>query len=300
MQNFDLNLYKIFCCVAKNGNISKAAEELFVSRQAVSYSIKQLESALGGQLFFRTPKGVVLTPEAEGLYQQISESFELITLGERIFRENHELLHGTIHIGCNPELFEKCLYKYVEKFYRKYPHIKINIISKPIGDLLEMFKQHKLDMIIRKKFTESVTYPNLSIKMFDTVQNCFFCNPNFRKLAEKKSVSLEELAKLPLLLLNKESNEREFVEKYFKHKNLELKTIMEFTYHEPLILLVKLGYGIGYTLKETIEKELQNQELFEISVKEIPMDLEIGALYNEKYLSCVAKQFIEMLGEVLD
>ena len=60
MQDFDLNLYKIFCTIAETKSISKASEKLFVSRQAVSYSIKQLEMALGGQLFFRTSKGVVL------------------------------------------------------------------------------------------------------------------------------------------------------------------------------------------------------------------------------------------------
>lgn len=70
---------------------------------------------------------------------------------------------------------------------------------------------------------------------------------------------------------------------------------MEFTYHDPLILLVKLSYGIGYTLKETIEKELQAEELFLVPVKEIPEVLEIGVLYDENYLSCVTKKFMELL-----
>lgn len=295
MQNFDLNLYKTFCMIAETKSISKAAEQLFVSRQAVSYSIKQLETALGGKLFFRTSKGVVLTPEAEALYQHIKESFETIAIGEKIFKENHKLLHGTINIGCNPELFENCVYHHIEKFYKLYPNIKINIISKPISDMLKMFKEHKLDVIIRKKFTDTVTFPNLSIKMFGAVHNCFFCNEKFKYLAEKGDVSLEELSNLPLLLLNKESNEREFIDEHFKNKNIELKTIMEFTYHDPLILLVKLGYGIGYTLRETITEELKNQELFLISVKEIPDFLEIGALYDKNYLSCVTKKFIERL-----
>ena len=85
------------------------------------------------------------------------------------------------------------------------------------------------------------------------------------------------------------------MDEYFKKKKIELKTIMEFTYHDPLILLVKLGYGVGYTLKETIKKELQVGELFLIPVKEIPEILEIGVLYDENYVSCVTKKFIELL-----
>lgn len=187
------------------------------------------------------------------------------------------------------------MYHHIEKFYKLYPNIKINIISKPISDMLKMFQEHKLDIIIRKKFTETVTYPNLSIKIFDVVHNCFFCNEKFKYLAEKEDVSLEKLSNLPLLLLNKESNEREFIDEHFKNRGIESKTIMEFTYHDPLILLVKLGYGIGYTLRETITNELRNQDLFLISVKEIPDFLEIGALYDKNYLSCVASKFIEML-----
>jgi len=295
MQDFDLNLYKVFCSVVENKSISKASEKLFVSRQSVSYSIKQLENSLGGQLFFRTPKGVVLTPEAKELYQHIQESFYSITIGERIFKENNEVLNGTINIGCNPELFENCLCKHVDSFLKLYPNIQINIISKPISDMLKMFKEHELDIIIRKRFTETVTYSNISIKIFDVVHNCFFCNEKFRYLADKRVVFLEELSKFPLLLLNKDSNEREFINEHFKSRNIEIQASMEFTYHSPLIRMVKLGYGIGYTLRETIKKDIKNGELFMVPVKGIPSVLEIGALYDKNYLSCVANKFIEML-----
>ena len=46
INNIDLNLYKIFLCVAECGSISKASELLYVSQPAVSYSIKTLESKL--------------------------------------------------------------------------------------------------------------------------------------------------------------------------------------------------------------------------------------------------------------
>ena len=51
--NVNFELYKIFYAVAVHENITKAAEELFISQPAVSKSIKNLEEQLGGQLFFR-------------------------------------------------------------------------------------------------------------------------------------------------------------------------------------------------------------------------------------------------------
>ena len=49
--NFDLNLYRVFYTVAQTKSISKAAQLLYVSQPAVSYSIKTLEENLGGKLF---------------------------------------------------------------------------------------------------------------------------------------------------------------------------------------------------------------------------------------------------------
>ena len=67
--DINLNLYKIFYEVAKEQNITKASEELSISQPAISKSIKNLEEQLGGQLFVRTKRGVVLTEEGKELVE---------------------------------------------------------------------------------------------------------------------------------------------------------------------------------------------------------------------------------------
>ena len=61
--NINLELYKVFLSVAKNGNITKAANELMISQPGVSKSIKNLEEQLNCSLFVRTKSGVYLTEE---------------------------------------------------------------------------------------------------------------------------------------------------------------------------------------------------------------------------------------------
>ena len=63
--NINYELYKIFYTVAKNKNITSASKELLISQPAISKSIKNLEEQLGGQLFVRTKRGVVLTEEGK-------------------------------------------------------------------------------------------------------------------------------------------------------------------------------------------------------------------------------------------
>ena len=61
--NNDLELYRVFYTVAKCGNISQAATELYISQPAVSKSIKKLETLTGITLFLRNSRGVKLTNE---------------------------------------------------------------------------------------------------------------------------------------------------------------------------------------------------------------------------------------------
>ena len=72
--NIDFELYRIFYVVANHCNITKASEELSISQPAISKSIKNLEEQLGGQLFVRTKRGVVLTEEGNFYYSSVSSN----------------------------------------------------------------------------------------------------------------------------------------------------------------------------------------------------------------------------------
>ena len=69
--NINFELYKVFYEVANSKSISKGAKNLMISQPAVTQSIQTLENELGGKLFIRTPKGVILTNEGKELYSYI-------------------------------------------------------------------------------------------------------------------------------------------------------------------------------------------------------------------------------------
>ena len=79
--------YGSFLAVAEAGSISEAAKRLFVTQPAVSAEIASLEHALGVRLFFRTNRGVRLTPEGKVLCEYVKKAFSLIATGEEKMRE---------------------------------------------------------------------------------------------------------------------------------------------------------------------------------------------------------------------
>jgi len=78
----DLDLYSIFCTVARCGSLSHAARELYVSQPAISQSMHRLEYMLGCTLFTRTSRGITLTSEGRMLYSYADKAISLITAAE--------------------------------------------------------------------------------------------------------------------------------------------------------------------------------------------------------------------------
>ena len=77
-----LELYRVFKEVAEVGNITAAAQALYISQSAVSQSIKQLERDLQTRLFARNSRGVSLTAEGQMLYEYVRRSISGVIIAE--------------------------------------------------------------------------------------------------------------------------------------------------------------------------------------------------------------------------
>ena len=117
-----LELYRVFHEVARMGNISAAAQNLFISQSAVSQSIKQLEEQLQVRLFSRSTKGVYLTSEGKLLQEYISHALGLIQSGEEKLAQSRQLLTGELIIGYRDEDVSSFAPGGVSSGLPRYPH----------------------------------------------------------------------------------------------------------------------------------------------------------------------------------
>ena len=125
--DINFELYKVFYEVANQKSISKGAEKLMISQPAVTQSIHTLEDQLGGKLFVRTPKGVVLTNEGLELYNYIKEGMSYFINGTNKFMALKELETGVLNIGASTTISENYLMPYLSKLHEMYPSVIINI-----------------------------------------------------------------------------------------------------------------------------------------------------------------------------
>ena len=141
-----LSQYRIFFEVARCGNISRAAKELYISQPAISKAISKLEDNLGTKLFNRNSRGVQLTREGNILYQYINTAFDSINRGEKELKRIHDFHIGQLKIGVSNTLCKYVLLPYLKGFVEKYPHVNISIESQSTTHTLEMLESRKIDI----------------------------------------------------------------------------------------------------------------------------------------------------------
>jgi len=292
--NIDFELYRIFYTVANHKNITKASEELNISQPAISKSIKNLEEQLGGQLFVRTKRGVILTEEGREFYNYIKQAIEYISNAENKFTELINLETGCIKIGISTTLTKEFLLPYLEEFHRLYPKIDIQIITNMSSELFPKLRNGLIDIIILN-LNEKNYGQDINITKCKKITDCFVTNKTYSNLINKE-ISIKELNKYPLILQSKGSNTREFLDEFAKKNNTILKPNIELASYSLVVEFAKIGFGIGHATKDYIKEQLKNQELYEIKLKEKIPSRYIGIATSNNHLpNFSTKKLIEII-----
>ncbi len=286
--NLNLNLYRVFYTVAKTKSFSESSRTLHISQPAISKHIQNLEYELNTLLFYRTNRGIELTPEAKELLIYIEKAWNFIMLGEKHLVESKDLAKGKISIGVPTYISVYFLNNLVKKFRKEHPNIIIKMANESREKMLELFHQYTLDMLIISGSID-VTKEQKIIPLYKE-NYCFVCK---KEQKENLAVNtLNELVEKPLLLPVKTTETRKKLEEVFTTEGLTADPIMELGTNEMILNYVREGLGIGYIL-ETIAKQQEDLEILKLD-KELPEE-EIFLIYNETTLPPAGKEFLNLI-----
>ena len=294
--NINFELYRIFYVVANHSNITKASEELNISQPAISKSIKNLEDQLGGNLFIRTKRGVILTEEGKEFYNYIKQAMEYINNAEKKFTNLINLETGCIKIGINTTLTKEFLLPFLEEFHSLYPKIDIQIITGLTTELISKLKNGLIDIVFLN--LNDKDYGNdIDIIKCKKIHDIFIASEKYSEL-NIKVISLETLKNYPLIFQAKGSNTRNFLDNFLKEKNITLKPNIELASYSLVTEFCKAGFGIGYAVKEFVQKDLNEGKIFSLKIKETIPERYIGFAISNKHLpSFSTKKLIEIINK---
>jgi len=288
--NINFELYKVFYEVANSKSISKGAKNLMISQPAVTQSIQTLENELGGKLFIRTPKGVILTNEGVELYNYIKEGMTYFINGTNKFMSLKSLDNGILNIGSTTTISENFLMPYLKEFHNLYPNIVINITNNLTDNLLKDLRNGNLDIVIMA--IPKYNIKDLQITKISDLNDIFVGNEKYKNKIYK---NFEELFKEDIILQKNPSVTRNNFDNFIKENNIICNPKMEVVSHNLLTKLIESNFGIGLVTKEYINDKL-NKTLYEIKTSQKIPKRELGyAIKNDIYPSFTTQKFIELL-----
>ena len=252
-----LELYKVFKEVAEAGNITAAASALFISQSAVSQSIKQLEAELQTRLFARNSRGVTLTPDGKMLYEYVRSAIGLLETGEEKLSQSRHLQMGHLTIGASDTVTSQFLLPFLDSFHRQYPAIHIQIISGRSHKVLGLLRSGKVDVAFASSPSED---EGLSCVPCFATHSCFVAAADYPCDFER-AYSMQELAALPLILLERKASSRVYLEKYFLAHGVSLSPEIELGARSLLVDLARIGFGVAGVTEEFVRRDMENGRL---------------------------------------
>ena len=240
--DINFELYKVFYYVVKNKSMSKAGEELGVTQPAVTRSIKNLETQLGGTLFVRSNKGLELTAEGEMLYNKVCKALDIFNDAENMFLEFSSLKTGEVRIGISAVLTKILLIDVIKEFNLKYPNIKIVIKNGLTSDLLNDLNKGKLDFVI---FNEGVgKVSNIDVEQITKLKYVF--------AAHNKNVNTKVI---PLIVQNENSFTRRFMDNYIEQNGFSFKEGITVVSQDLACEMASQGLGVCFAFEELIKNK---------------------------------------------
>ena len=286
-ENLNLNLYRVFYIVAKTKSFSESSKVLHISQPAISKHIQNLEYELNTLLFYRTNRGIELTPEARNLVTYVEKAYNYLSLGEQELQQSKDLSKGKISIGLPEFSSVNYLNKYLKEYMNNYPSITIDIVYKPIKTLLSLLDDHNIDLLI---LPGAITIPDTFKKVELTKEE--YCFAYSKEYNQKEINSIKDLSNYKVILPSTNTMARKKLDDILFKYDLSIKPIMEVENSELINNYISKGLGIGYIPGNLID-ESSNIEKAKI---EEPLPVEtINLVYNEKSLTIASKTFVELL-----
>lgn len=211
----ELRQLKYFIKTAETLNFSEAARGLYITQSTLSQQIRALEDELGCQLFIRDSHSVVLTENGELMLPLARQTvIDADTCRSQII-DLQKMVGGVLNIGATYS-FSPILIETVNDFTTKYPGVKLNITNRSMEELMEMLRHREVDFVLA--FKPNTPYDEIeSRSLFDDHLSVIMRTDH--PLADRTSLTLEEISKNRLAIPAKGLQARNVLDKYFDFSN---------------------------------------------------------------------------------
>ena len=292
----EIRVLRYFLAVARERNITGAANYLHLTQPTLSRQIHDLEEELGQQLLIRKSHRVELTPEGVLLRKRAEEIIAMVDKTEAEFASMEDTVSGDIYIGSGETQAIRQIAELIKDLGEAYPNIHYHLHSGNAEDVTERLDKGLLDFGILIQPADLTKYDYLDLPARDR------WGVIMRKdspLAEKEAIEKNELLEIPLLCSRQVVGSRHIENKFAEwfgtdYEKLNIVATYNLMYNAAFLVEA----GVGYAL--TLDKLANTSEDSVLCFRPLRPELESGLnVVWKKYqvFSPAAELFLKTLKE---
>jgi DNA-binding transcriptional LysR family regulator len=267
---FDFRL-KVFHTVAQRLNFTKAAEELSITQPAVTKHIHEIETYFRIKLFQRNGSKIKLTTAGEMLLQHTERLFEIYRNIEFDLSSLTQRQSGTLRVGASTTIAQYVLPPHLAAFGKKFPDIKVQLITNNTEQIENALINHKIDFGIIEGYSKRAQLKYTEFIKDEIVLTARSNHP----LTKKGAINVGELQKLPFILREHGSGSLEVILLALKKvgiKPSDLTVEMRLQSTESIKSYLMNSDCLAFVSIHSIIRELKNKELSIIDIKNFSIE----------------------------
>ncbi|MDO4477918.1 MAG: LysR family transcriptional regulator [Lachnospiraceae bacterium] len=281
---------QIFLMVCEKGNMTEAANTLFMTQPSVSQAIKELETHYEVRLFNRAGRKISLTRSGEILRSyavHITNSFAELDKKLRSTAQSHAL-----RIGANVTVGVTMIQSLICRFKEMFPGIRVEIFVNNSKAILERIDRDELDLALVEEFAGMENY--ITEPFFN--DRSIVVAPIGHPLLEKKEVTAKDLTETELLLRESGSGVRNLFDAVMFAKGLVVHPIWESYTSDAVIEAVRANIGVAVLPERIARPHIRNKEMSELPIRDLDLSRRLVILrHRSKILSPEGEAFAELV-----
>lgn len=229
---------RAFHYVAIHGGFSRAAEALHLTQPAISDQVRKLEQEYDILLFDRRKKQVIVTEAGQRLLEITHRLFEVENQALELLSESRALSSGTLRIMADSALH---LLHILRPFREKYPGVQVSVRTGNSEEVVAALISYEADIGVLGEAPVRRDFKQLQLSSTPLVA---FASAG-GEFSKMPSISLRQLAKVPLVLRERGSMTRQKLEDAALRSGIRLEAAVEAEGREAIREIVASGAGVG-------------------------------------------------------
>lgn len=290
----ELRVLQYFLAVAREQNISAAAQSLHLTQPTLSRQLRELEEELGKQLMVRGSRKITLTEEGVLLRKRAEEILDLVGRTEREVAQPREAVRGEVYIGTGETDGVRQIARVARTLQEREPGIRFHVVSGDAADVCERLDRGLLDFGILLGDMDKNRYHYMQLPMKDTWGVLMRRDS---PLAGQETVAPRDLWDKPLILSRQVDNKSELY-RWLQREPDQLRTAATYNLIYNASLMVDEGMGYAFTLDKLV-----NTRGGSLCFRPLEPPLELGMYLvwkKSRVFSKAAELFLEGVQAYLD